>query len=51
MLMSRPSILILVGILIIIAPFSGLPMSVRHLFLVIFGAFVFGVGLSLRTRG
>lgn len=48
--MSRPSILILLGILIILISFSGLPMSVRHLLSVIFGACVFGIGLSLRTR-
>ncbi len=49
--MSRPSILILLGILTILTPFSGLPMSIRHLLFVVLGAFVFGIGLSLRTRG
>ena len=42
--------LILIGVLIVLTPFSGLPMSIRHLLFVIFGAFVFGIGLSLRTR-
>ena len=49
--MSRPSILILIGMLTIVTQFSGLPMSLRSLLTVIFGACVFGIGLSLRTRG
>ncbi len=48
--MSRPSILILIGVLTIIAPFSGLPVSFRSLLTVILGACVLGIGLSLRTR-
>jgi len=49
--MSRPSILILIGILTIITQFSGLPISIRSLFTVILSACVLGIGLSLRTRG
>ena len=49
--MSRPSILILLGILVILTPFSGLPISIRSLLSVIFGACVLGIGLSLRARG
>lgn len=48
--MSRPSILILLGVLIILAPFSGLPIAIWKLLLVIFGAYVLGIGLSLRTH-
>ena len=48
--MSRPSILILLGVLVILTPFSGLPINIRTLLLIIFGAYVFGIGLSLRTH-
>jgi len=47
--MSRPSMLILIGILTILAPFSGLPVAIRTLLAVILGACVFGIGLSLRV--
>jgi len=48
--MSRSSTLILLGILTIITPFSGLPTSFRSLLLVIFGTCVIGIGLGMRTR-
>jgi uncharacterized membrane protein YqgA involved in biofilm formation len=48
--MSRTSTLILLGVLIILAPFSGLPISIRNLFTVIFGVCVLGIGLSMRAR-
>ncbi|MEK7135650.1 MAG: hypothetical protein AAB831_00630 [Patescibacteria group bacterium] len=48
--MSRSSILILLGILTILAPFSGLPMSIRSLLSVIFGACVLGIGISMRAN-
>lgn len=48
--MSRNSIIILLGILIILAPFSGLPAAVRTLLEVVLGACVAGIGLSLRVR-
>lgn len=48
--MSRASILILLGVLSILTPFSGLPIAVRSTFAVILGACVFGIGLSLRIR-
>lgn len=47
--MSRTSILILLGLLTILVPFSGLPISFRTLLTVIFGVSVIGIGLSLRT--
>lgn len=48
--MSRAGILILLGILVILAPFSGLPTSIRSLLAVILGACVLGIGLMLRAR-
>lgn len=48
--MSRASTLILLGVLGILAPFSGLPLGVRNFFAVIFGAAVLGIGLALRVR-
>ena len=48
--MSRTSTLILLGVLVILAPFSGLPVAVRNLLAVIFGACVLGIGLSMRAR-
>ena len=48
--MSRTSTLILLGILVILAPFSGLSISLRNLLAVIFGACVLGIGLSMRAR-
>lgn len=48
--MSRASTLILLGILTILTPFSGLPMAFRSLLAVIFGATVLGIGLSERAK-
>ncbi|OYV63047.1 MAG: hypothetical protein B7X03_03300 [Parcubacteria group bacterium 21-58-10] len=48
--MSRTSTLILLGILTILAPFSGLPIDIRNLLAVIFGASVTGIGLSIRAH-
>lgn len=48
--MSRASTLILLGLLVILAPFSGLPIAIRNLSAVIFGACVLGIGLTLRAR-
>lgn len=48
--MSRASTLILLGVLVILAPFSGFPVAIRSLFAVIFGACVLGIGLSMRAR-
>jgi hypothetical protein len=47
--MSRSSTLILLGILTVLTPFSGLPSAIRSLFAVIFGATVLGIGLMLRA--
>jgi hypothetical protein len=48
--MSRTSALILIGVIVMLLPFSGLPIAVRSLLNVICGVAVFGIGLSLRTR-
>ena len=48
--MSRTSALILLGVLILLVPFSGLPISFRSLLTLVFGACVLGIGLSLRAR-
>ena len=48
--MSRSSVLILLGVLTMLAPFSGLPSPLRTLLTVIFGASVLGMGVALRTR-
>jgi len=48
--MSRTSTLILLGILVILVPFSGLPIAVRSFLSVIFGACVLGIGFALRAR-
>jgi len=50
MLMSRTSTLILLGFLIMLVPFSGLPMSIRSLLAAIFGASVLGIGLAIRAH-
>ena len=47
--MSRTGILILLGVLIILVPFSGLPVALRSLLLVACGIFVLAIGLSLRA--
>lgn len=46
--MSRPSSLILLGALVILAPFSGFPSSWITLFLVVLGALTVLVGFSLK---
>lgn len=48
--MSRTSTLILLGILVIITPFSGLPIFLRSSLAVIFGACVLGIGIRGRTQ-
>ena len=48
--MSRTSTLIVLGVLIILTPFSGLPISIRSFLMFIFGASVLGIALSLRSH-
>lgn len=48
--MSRASTLIVLGVLIVLVPFSGLPVALRSLLAVVFGACVLGIGFALRSR-
>lgn len=48
--MSRTNALILLGILVMLAPFSGLPLAFRTLLTLVFGAIVLGIGLTLRAQ-
>ncbi|MBU6491022.1 hypothetical protein KGQ25_02640 [Patescibacteria group bacterium] len=48
--MSRTSALILLGILVMLVPYSGFPSAMRSLLTVVLGACVFGIGLILRAR-
>ncbi|MDO8408349.1 MAG: hypothetical protein Q7S95_03905 [bacterium] len=48
--MSRHGVLILLGILILLTPFSGLPGVMRTLLAVTFGAIVLGIGIAERSR-
>jgi hypothetical protein len=48
--MSRTGLLILLGILIMLVPFSGLPVALRTLLSIIFGACVLGIGITVRAR-
>ncbi len=48
--MSRASVLMLLGVLIVLTPFSGLPIAFRTFLSVIFGGIVFAFGLSARVQ-
>jgi hypothetical protein len=48
--MSRTSSLIVLGILTILTPFSGLPIGFRSFLTALFGACVLGIGFSLRRN-
>jgi len=46
--MSRESVLILLAALVVVAPFSGLPVSWLEIILPVIGALVLLIGISLR---
>ncbi|MFA6279133.1 MAG: hypothetical protein WCS97_03605 [Candidatus Paceibacterota bacterium] len=48
--MSRAGTLILLGVLVILTPFSGLPTTVRSLLAIVLGACVLGIGLAMRVH-
>lgn len=48
--MSRESVLILVGALVILSPFVGLPLQVLAWVLPVLGLVVVGIGIALRSR-
>lgn len=47
--MTRENVLILLGALVILAPFSGLPLSWLSFILPILGAGVVGIGILMRA--
>ena len=48
--MSRESMLILLGILVMLSPFLGLPLSLLAWLLPFLGFVTLGIGISLRTE-
>ena len=48
--MSRAGTLILLGVLVMITPFSGFPMSLRALLSFVFGLGVLIIGLRMRAH-
>lgn len=50
MLMSRTGLLILLGVLTMLTPFSGLPTAMRSILTLAFGACVLGIGLAMRAH-
>ena len=48
--MSRSSVLIMLGALTILAPFSGLPSAIRTLIAIGLGVAVIGIGVAMRSK-
>jgi hypothetical protein len=48
--MSRESLLILLGILVALSPFLGIPLSLLAWILPVLGLVTLGIGISLRTE-
>lgn len=48
--MSSASVLMLMGILTALTPFSGLPISLRTILSVVFGGIIFALGFSSRIQ-
>ena len=48
--MSRTGLLILLGILTIVIPFSGIPVGMRTFLIVVCGASVLAIGFTLRAK-
>jgi hypothetical protein len=48
--MSRTGLIILLGILIMVIPFSGFPVAMRTLLSVVCGAGVLAAGFTLRAK-
>lgn len=48
--MHRESLLIVLGILVLVSPFLGLPMTVLAVLLPLFGGSIFAIGVSMRAR-
>lgn len=47
--MSRTGFLILLGVLIVLTPLSGLPVALRSILIIFFGIFVLAIGFSIRA--
>lgn len=48
--MTRESVLIVLGVLIALAPWSGVPLSTLSWVLVLLGLLVIGIAVTLRAR-
>lgn len=48
--MSRTGTLILLGVLTMLTPFSGLPTALRSALTLAFGVCVLGIGLAMRSH-
>lgn len=48
--MSRESVLVLLGLLIVLSPFVGLPLEILAWILPVLGFAVAGIGVALRSR-
>lgn len=48
--MSRTGLLILLGVLTMLTPFSGLPTAMRSVLTLAFGVCVLGIGLAMRSH-
>ncbi|HET9641457.1 MAG TPA: hypothetical protein VFP46_01230 [Candidatus Paceibacterota bacterium] len=48
--MSRINTLIVFGLLVMLDPFSGLPIALRTLLQIAFGAVILGIALSMRAE-
>jgi hypothetical protein len=48
--MSRENVLIMLGVLVALSPYLGLPLSVLGIILPILGLLIIGIGVTLRIR-
>lgn len=48
--MSRESVLIVLGLLVVLSPFIGLPLEILAWVLPVLGLIVVGIGVALRSR-
>ena len=48
--MSRSSALIILGILTVLAPYSGLPVAMRAMIVLVLGAAVLAIGVTMRAE-
>lgn len=48
--MSRPTMLIVLGVMVLLAPFSGLPMAILTWILPLLGLVVLAIGISMHRE-